>query len=227
MLDEIGPVGQRPYWNLLTAKERIQIFTRVAPETYGVRESSYFTMLRFSARSTANLLVVAAHLPSQLWYEKPTIRLACENLAGEVSLEERKYPGHSTVIIGDLNLNPYDEGIVGAKALHAVPARQIAERGRRKVLGRLYPLFYNPSWRLFVDSRQNPGGTYYRGSNDANCHFWHVLDQVLVRPALLRRLPVDCLRVLDNDGLISFRGRSGKPDPRISDHLPILFSLKS
>lgn len=35
LLEEVGPVGRRAYWNLPTAKDLIQMFTRVAPEPSG------------------------------------------------------------------------------------------------------------------------------------------------------------------------------------------------
>ena len=130
------------------------------------------------------------------------------------------------VVIGDFNVNPYEPGMIMADKLHAVPAKPVAARGRRTIMRKSYPMFYNPSWRLYAEGEGGPGGTYFRATNDVDCVFWNVFDQVLVRPALLPRLPIDCVRVIDKDESVGFRRQpAGTPDERISDHLPILFTM--
>lgn len=57
-------------------------------------------------------------------------------------------------------------------------------------------------------------------------YYWHMFDQVLVRPALLNRLPVPAVTIPTSLGSVSLVGQNGRPDTRSgSDHLPILFSL--
>ncbi|OQY55736.1 MAG: hypothetical protein B6245_19395 [Desulfobacteraceae bacterium 4572_88] len=74
--------------------------------------------------------------------------------------------GHSgTVFIGDLNMNPFEEGMVNANGLNGVMARGIAERKTRTVLEERYPFFYNPMWSFLGDASPGPPGTYcYSGS---------------------------------------------------------------
>ncbi len=51
-----------------------------------------------------------------------------------------------------------------------------------------------------------------------------MLDQVLLRPGLVKRLRN--VQILTGDGHRSFLGEDGAPDrERVSDHLPILFQL--
>ena len=85
-------------------------------------------------------------------------------------------------------MNPFEMGLVGAGGFNATPARQIARRGSRTIGGNEYPYFYNPMWNSLGDDHGSPG-TYFRASPSPTQGHWHLLDQVLVRPALLDALP--------------------------------------
>jgi hypothetical protein len=133
--------------------------------------------------------------------------------------------GHTrTLLVGDLNMNPFDPGVSGAQGFHAVMSRRVAQRGSRTVRGKRYPLFYNPMWGLLGDRSVGPCGTYFLHSSKPNNYFWNMYDQVLLRPALADRLAE--LRILDSDGENSLLTRNGLPDKQqASDHLPLLFRL--
>ncbi|GAB4457951.1 MAG: hypothetical protein OHK0029_18480 [Armatimonadaceae bacterium] len=92
-----------------------------------------------------------------------------------------------TVLVGDLNLNPFDVGVVGTEGLHAVMTQQTALRESRTVQGKQYPFFYNPMWSHFGDNADTPAGTYYQDRAEAICYFWNMFDQVLIRPSLISR----------------------------------------
>jgi hypothetical protein len=56
------------------------------------------------------------------------------------------------VLVGDFNMNPFQEGVVAANGLNAVMARRVAARRRTRVVQeREYPFFYNPMWGHFGD----------------------------------------------------------------------------
>jgi len=79
-------------------------------------------------------------------------------------------------------------------------------------------------WGCFGDRTPGPAGSYYYGAGSPDTPYWHVFDQVLLRPALADSLTE--LRILDSDGpeqLVSNRGRPR--DGELTDHLPILFRL--
>lgn len=79
-------------------------------------------------------------------------------------------------------------------------------------------------WSLFGDRTPGPPGSHYWRSSVLHNPFWGILDQVLVRPAIMERL-VD-LRILETDGQHSFLAADGTPDKEhMSDHLPVLFRL--
>ena len=135
--------------------------------------------------------------------------------------------GHTrSVVLGDFNSNPFDSPIAGATGMHAVISREIALSKPRSILSQTYPYFYNPMWSLYGDrSGQAPATYYYRGS-DVHELYWHMLDQVLVRPSLVAAFDSDSLKIVAIAGNLHFTNPSGVPDDlRFSDHLPVIFQL--
>jgi len=116
--------------------------------------------------------------------------------------------------------------MVSAEGLHSVMTRQIAKRGVRRVQGRDYRLFYNPMWNHFGDARGLTAGSYFYDSAEHVNYFWHLFDQVLIRPELAERFDPSHLKIVT-----SFAGRAlartdGRPDAAVgSDHLPVVFEL--
>lgn len=121
-------------------------------------------------------------------------------------------------------MNPFEQGVAGAGALHGVMVRAVAEREDRLIEGRNYRMFYNPMWGHLGDRTTGPPGTFYRSAAEAVNYFWNTYDQVLVRPELIDRLTE--LQVLDWDGTSSLLTPNGLPDrTNGSDHLAPAFRL--
>jgi hypothetical protein len=130
------------------------------------------------------------------------------------------------VLVGDLNLNPFDHGVVSTAGLNGTMTKRIAGRGNRVVQGSSYQFFYNPMWNCFGDASGQPPGTYYYERGDHVSYFWHMFDQVLVRPDLMGSFSHDHLRILHTDGQVSLVTPAGSPDSKkASDHLPLVFRL--
>jgi hypothetical protein len=175
--------------------------------------------------SVGDVIVAIAHLPSQFNWS----RAAVDAYAGEISRDiirvEQDLGHQRTVLVGDINLNPFDTGLVGSFAMNAVSTRHIARRGKREVQGKEYPFFYNPMWAHFSDRTVGPAGTYFLRSPDPTEHYWNILDQVLLRPELMDRL--NDLRIQETDGDQTLVTDEGVPDTvNGSDHLPLFFSLE-
>jgi hypothetical protein len=122
-------------------------------------------------------------------------------------------------------MNPFDEGVIGAPALHAVMTRKLAERKERRVVGTSYRFLYNPMWGFFGDRTIGPPGTYYHRAATVGDLFWHMFDQVLLRPSLMYLLrDLVILDQIDGESLLSHP--VGLPrDAACSDHLPLAFRL--
>lgn len=73
------------------------------------------------------------------------------------------------------------------------------------------------------DRSPGPPGSYFRGHGGHVEYFWHLFDQVLVRPELMDALTD--VRILDACAGRALVRPSGRPDKRVSDHLPLLFRL--
>ena len=179
---------------------------------------------RVAVPDVPEFLLFAAHLPSKIQTEEPDRTLTAHLLGEDVNRLEQHAGHRRTVVVGDLNGNPFESPIAGAFGLHGMMSRDLARRDDRRIRGREYAMFYNPMWGLFGDRTPGPPGTYYRSSSQSVNYFWNTYDQVLLRPEIMDQL--NGLRVLDSDGMESLLTVNGLPDAtNASDHLPILFRL--
>jgi hypothetical protein len=220
-----GPVFEEPI--TFNPKPKLRLFTtlpvaRFHPQFDGPNGHTVVYRVELDRRQPFLLAIV--HWPDKRNNDERDQTLLSAEFAREVRQAELDSGIERTILVGDLNMNPYEPGVVGAMGLHAVMTRERARRGRRKVEGRTYPFFYNPMWGFFGDRTDGPAGTFHWGTGVIT-PFWNILDQVLLRPSLMDNL--NELRILKSDGEEPLVTSSGIPD-RIkgSDHLPILFRLE-
>jgi hypothetical protein len=209
--------------------KRIQVFTRFhAGFLQAVAEDDWTSIRRLNLPGQPEILLAMAHLPSGLHSSAESRSFACVELANMIRAEESR-AGHSrTVLVGDLNLNPFDDGLVAATALNAVMTRELASRGTRTVLKKKYAYFYNPMWGHFGDRHGGSGGTYYYDRSEHVAYYWHLYDQVLIRPSLISGFRQDELKILTAASEVNLIDSRGRPDQVVgSDHLPVLFRLNS
>ena len=150
-----------------------------------------------------------------------------QQVVSALSFFEKRFGHNRSVVFGDFNANPFESPIASATGMHAVVSKTIAESEPRTMLDRSYPYFYNPMWNLFGDEPASsaPATYYFRGS-DPHELYWHMLDQVLIRPSLLNRFDFSALQIVTTLNGIKLTSKSGYPDDmRFSDHLPVVFAL--
>ena len=192
------------------------------------RSSKRFAIYRLHPRRKPEVLVAVAHLPPKEpgGNTEDNQRSVAFDFAKRIARQERKYKHTRTVVVGDLNMNPHDLGVISADGLHAVSARKIASKASRVINARPSgPLFFNPMWRHWGDAKETPAGSFYLPCSRTDCLFWHILDQVLYRHAMTKLFDEDSLRILDGDGTESFCTNSGVPRSKFPDHFPIVFEL--
>ncbi|HEY5961172.1 MAG TPA: endonuclease/exonuclease/phosphatase family protein [Polyangiaceae bacterium] len=206
---------------------RIAMFSKYPSDRIRpLHESNRVSIRRLDLTLTLDILLVAAHLPSKLHRSSEEQAFAVSEIARDIAATERKVGHARTLLVGDLNMNPFENGLIAATCLHATMDRRIAQRGSRTVDQKPRPFFYNPMWSLLGDASPGPPGTYYRSEGGHVAYFWHMFDQVLVRPDLLTAFDNETLKILDSDGTKSLVNSSGVPNAtESSDHLPILFRL--
>ena len=132
--------------------------------------------------------------------------------------------GHCrTFIVGDFNANPFENACINADCFHALPNGIEAKKGFRTVSGISYTTFYNPMWNLFGDF-ESVSGSYFYNKNQMHLYQWNIYDQVIIRPDLIKGFVKNSLRIVKEIKGRSLLNKNGRPDKKISDHLPICFT---
>ena len=208
--------------------DRIRIFTRFSSDfLIATHESERISIRRLRLPARLEILVVAVNLSSKLYQSEDSQAFECLEIARTITEQEEKVGHERTLIVGDLNMNPFEKGLVSANGLNAVMSRQIASRRTRVVASREYRFFFNPMWAHFGDRADRPPGTYYYDRSEHVNYYWNILDQVIVRPDLMDRCDGESIKVLTKVGERSLLLDDGRPNNRdFSDHLPLLFEIE-
>jgi len=204
---------------------RLSFFFRYPAESIGlVADEGDIAIRRISPPIGLDIILVALHLPSKLYMTEDDQKFQAVRVS-QLIQEAESNVGHArTLVIGDLNMNPFEVGIVGADGLHAVMAKTIAQKRSRKVQGKERPFFYNPMWGRMGDSSVGAPGTYYYAGSSYVSYFWNTFDQVLLRPDLLDFFSQDDLRVISKIGDKDLMTKNGISSS-YSDHLPVIVTL--
>ncbi len=207
--------------------QRIKIFTTLPRESFRpLRDEGNAAFRLLKPPVGEEILLVAVHLSSKMFQSDHEQTLNATRLARSIREVEIEVGHTKTLVVGDLNMNPFEHGLIAAEAFHAVMTKEIALRESRKVSGEERPFFYNPMWGRFGDYSPGVSGTYYYGAGNQVNYFWNIFDQVLLRPQLLAFFDEKNLEILSDVGDDSLLNNNGLPDTSLaSDHLPILFRL--
>ncbi|MGE0431304.1 MAG: endonuclease/exonuclease/phosphatase family protein [Planctomycetota bacterium] len=223
------PAGPFPrLWRRVTTDFRVDVFHRYPVDSInpvGARSQGNFGVLRASPPGLEPIRLAIAHLPSRRFTSREDAVQNCVELASYIRDVEGDVVPRRTLLLGDLNSDPFEDGVVAAQGLHGISSRSIVARtGSRTVNSAEYPMFYNPSWCWLGDDGDVGGSYYYRRSTQI-AQFWHVFDQVMVRADLLEYCPHGFAQLLTSDGAgRSLLGPDGRP--AVSDHLPLLATLE-
>ena len=207
---------------------RVHVWTKLPSTRLRRVESvaSLYEAFELLSASLDPVLLVFAHLRSKP--RRHSTREWADTLefvAALRKMEQRRSVGGGTVVLGDLNLHPYDVAMRYPDSLNAVASRQVVTaRPRRTHRKATYERFYNPTWNLLGDANGPPGTHYWRnGREEAG---WYVLDHVLLRPAIVPRFRTSSLRVVTTIGRETLVGSDGTLARRWPDHLPLTFELE-
>jgi exonuclease III len=206
---------------------KIRIFTRFDPiQIPALYEEDRLTVRHLKIPNAIDILLAIVHFPSKKYWKETSQNAESTELGRAIREEEQKIGHDRTILVGDLNMNPFEAGMVNANSLHGVMSRKIAQKGNRLVNRRTYPFFYNPMWSLLGDATAGPPGTYYYANAEHNNTYWNMFDQILIRPSLLSRFNNNDLKILISDGERSLLSSNDVPDSKnASDHLPLVFKL--
>src|SRR5262249_46617094 len=118
------------------------------------------------------VLLAAAHFISKSNASPSEQALLAVETAKEIAYVEDAVGHERALLVGDLNMNPFEDGVIGENTLHAVMTRKLAEKINRTVQGKAYRFFYNPMWGSFGDRTSGPPGTYYHRAPSLAELFW-------------------------------------------------------
>jgi hypothetical protein len=227
LVTALNSASKRFYFPDVGNSDRLTILTRFnAPASALIRDTFGISIRHYEMPLRDSLLVVAVHLASKLHLKTEEQVLGTARISRYVREAEDKV-GHSrTVFIGDLNMNPFEAGVVGSDGLHAIVDRRIAADGARTVQGESCKYFYNPMWSMLGDLGSEPPGTYFYNSGSPVNYFWNIFDQVLLRPSLINSLIGEGVKIVTKVAGRTLLGKHGRPNTREgSDHLPVICRL--
>lgn len=225
LLSSLGTRGL-PYYHVdKIGCERIDILTKCTPgniEHFG--ETSYYTIKKIPHDTLGFILVAFVHFPSKLNAGETELLIEATKLKSSIEEAECLSRNNKVVVVGDFNMNPFEQGMTVAASLQAVSCRKVAlTKNSRIVYGTRYSMFYNPTWNLFGDAEE-PSGTYYYDRGGQEVLYWNMFDQVIIRPSLIQYFVHESLKIIKDVNNISLVDAKGRPS--VSDHLPIAFEIQ-
>jgi exonuclease III len=169
-------------------------------------------------------IVAFVHLPSKMQDNREKNRHLLEQITCKINdLDDNR--NRKVIILGDFNLNPYEEAMTYLTGCNAVSSKNVAMRICRKDRSekdKKYFYYYNPMWNFLGDFNDTNGTYYYEKTSD-HSRYWNTFDQFVVSPALIR--DIDKIEIIKNVGGISLGNKNGIPNSNISDHYPLYFKL--
>lgn len=209
---------------------KVEVYTNIPNEDFlNISDERRFSVKRYHSKGlNKDFNIILCHLDSKVNYDEREQANEARKVASEIMKVEEHYHNDLSIVCGDLNMNPFEEGLVGSACFNAVMSKNIARKGTRRVSGDDFKMFYNPMWGLYGDNGRGvaPGTFYYNPSRHMQ-YFWNIYDQVLIRPNVIPYFVDRYLEIV-----ICSKSQSLLTDNHIlksiySDHLPIKFSIKN
>lgn len=191
-----------------------------------VHDGSGVAIRRFAPPIGLDVTIVALHLPSKRFLSDEEQSLLSTRVARLIERVENDIGHRRTLVIGDLNMNPFEAGVAGSEGFHGVMSRAVADREVRTVVGEERRFFYNPMWSLLGDGSPGPPGTYFYQSSSPVSFFWNTFDQALMRPDLARAFESGDVEIVTSARGMSLLTARGTPNVDVSDHLPIIVTVR-
>lgn len=226
------PAGNRGPFRVVDPPEGIEprstVLTRFRTRLLSrAHDDDRLSIFRLALPLLEEITLAVVHLRSKMHQTDNDLAAHASRCAREIQAYEDRSGHRRTVVLGDFNMNPYEPGLVGSEAFHAISSLRIAQRRTRVIGGEERRLFYNPMWRFLAERAEGVAGTYYYEKGRPHEHFWHVFDQVLLRPDAAELIDVASIDVLLSSGGKTLLDTGGRPDREgASDHLPVYLRIQ-
>jgi len=173
------------------------------------------------------LIVAMIHSDSKLYSRDNRQEEALRWFHYKIIEVQEEHQCSNVIAIGDYNVNPFEEACLSASTLFALPfAEDTIRNPTRKMGDRIYQKFYNPTWK-FLGNREIPYTTYhYYDSRDMTNCYWNAIDQVMIRPSLIKVFDDKHFKIISNTKEHQLLRNKKPDDENYSDHLPLFCILK-
>lgn len=210
-------------YKISTNCKRIKVLSKNKPNKIKhCNETEYYTIKMLEIGKKEKQIIGVVHLPSRLYAKDEDRRIEISDMIDNIEKLEYKYKTNNTIIVGDFNADPFEGCMTKVTGLHSVSSKDVALKFKRIVRQKEYKMFYNPMWNKFGDFK-GVAGTYYYAGSTAEEIFWHIFDQVVIRPQLISRFEEDKLNIITKIQGDIILNKNTKI--MVSDHLPIEFEI--
>ena len=189
-----------------------------------IKDDKYYSACKINGNGI-DILLFGVHLPSKLYskgQDQYSVAVKCNR---EIEKKEEEFGINNTIVIGDFNMNPFEDGMVSADGFHGVMSQEVALKGNRTVYGEKKKLFYNPIWHYMGNVVANVMGTYYYNNSGVISYYWNTFDQLLIRPGLIKGFDIENLKIIDAIGEKDLLVNSKPNKKQYSDHLLLFFKI--
>ena len=201
--------------------ERVKILARDNVNILLAFQNKYYSSV-FIPELDLNILSV--HLPSQMFQHLKSLKEFIRDFRQEIDLNIGNSLDKRIVVIGDFNVNPFDEAMIDFDGFSAT--NSIITRNKIRHLGKIKEIYYNPTWKLYSNNTF-PGTKYFKrpsgSSYDVLEH--HFLDQVVISRKLLDNIKSESIKIISKTNKFVFK-KDDKNNITESDHLPLSYTLK-
>jgi exonuclease III len=230
LVDRLSTTG-RIYHPMPLPHKRLQVFAGYSAESFRwSREYDRLCLLGFQVPGHPEMILGAVHLASGLHLERSERHSKAAPLARAVRQIQLERDHARTIIVGDFNLNPFDDGMIFTEGFGAMMTKSLVKKSALSREGR-FTRFYNPIWtRLGRETDEGPPGTYYWDQHRDSNIYWNYVDQVLVGHDLLDYFPDSRFRILtsipgNDEPQQLIRSTKLHWTVEVSDHLPLIFDV--
>ncbi len=203
-----------------------------ALQHYSNSPSKRLCFFTLQTKEFSEIILAGLHFPSKATYRGETQLSFASNYSKWIREIEAQRKHKRTLVFGDFNMNPFEEGMIQPQAFNATLSAEVAKSGQRTSHFEKFDYFYNPMWNWLGDREYHsgrnklPGSFYYRTTSDVTQIYWNVFDKVVVRPQLIDAVDYSSLKIIEalsTAELIS-QDCENRAD-NFTDHLPLMFIL--
>ncbi len=223
---------QRPF-KQISSGEKLTVLSSLSPTTFLSKNSLFnsprWTIYQIEIPTVIRFNLASVHFHSKVNWSRESLALECVNFSRDISIVESKTGCYETILIGDFNMNPFEDGLVASNGLNAIQdLNYVVKRPiGRNIDGVDYKYFYNPMWNFFGDFKK-PFGTHYCRPAGHISQEWNIYDQVMFRGTIKKYLDTSYVNIIDEIAGDKLTKSFSRPDKKnYSDHLPITLKLKT